>query len=350
MSGTSLDGVDIAHCSFQREGNNWKYSIDVAETISYSVEWRKRLSTLMNADALTYSRTHVEFGRHIGMLTKNFINRHQLKPDLISSHGHTIFHQPQNGLTAQIGDGSQIAAITDVDTVCDFRSKDIALGGQGAPLVPLGDELLFGDYDICINLGGIANISYKKNNQRIAYDICPVNIALNEIASIEGKIYDEDGKLAGAGKVNKELLMQLNKLDYYKLSFPKSLGREWIDKTFLPLIFHSEIASEDKARTVCEHIDKQISYAINDAATASNKYPLKILVSGGGAFNKYLVQLIHKSSSHEVILPDDKTIMFREALIFAFLGMLFVRNEINVLGSVTGASRNHISGALYKSG
>lgn len=346
MSGTSLDGVDLAYCIFENQNDSWNYKIEVAETISYSEEWRTRLASLMNADAVTYARTHAELGKHFGTLTKKFIDQHQLKPDLIASHGHTIFHQPQNGFTSQIGDGSQIAALTNIDTVCDFRSKDVALGGQGAPLVPIGDKLLFGNYNACINLGGIANISFEKNNERIAYDICPVNIALNELASQTGKIYDEDGKLAESGFVNKDLLQQLNLLDYYNQAPPKSIGREWIDKTFLPLIYNSKISVEDKACTVCEHIAEKISYAINNAS--ENKTSEKILITGGGAFNKYLMQLLQKSTSHQLVSPSEKTIAFKEAVIFAFLGVLFLTNNLNVLSSVTGSVRSHISGALYK--
>lgn len=348
MSGTSLDGVDLAFCSFHKKEDKWNYTFDAAETIPYSVEWRARLASLMKADAVTYARTHAELGKYFGTITKRFIDQHQIKPDLIASHGHTIFHQPQNGFTAQIGDGAQIAAITHVDTVCDFRSKDMALGGQGAPLVPIGDLLLFNAYDVCINLGGIANISYQKNKQRIAYDICPVNMVLNELASLTGKIYDEDGKLAAAGFVNQTLLKALNELEYFQQTFPKSLGREWIDNTFLTVVNHSPISVEDKACTACEHMVEQISKAINDAGVSSNNKSLKILITGGGAFNKYLVQLLAKSTSHQIIIPDEKTIAFKEALIFAFLGVLFMCNEENVLSCVTGAKRNHISGALYK--
>lgn len=349
MSGTSLDGVDLAYCIFNKTNDHWNYKIEIAETIPYTDEWRMRLSSLMQSDASTYAQTHAELGKYFGTLAKKFINQHQLKPNLIASHGHTVFHQPQKGFTAQVGDGSQIAALTGVDTVCDFRSKDVALGGQGAPLVPIGDQLLFSDYDMCINLGGIANISYQKNNQRIAYDICPVNIVLNELASLTGKIYDEDGKLAEAGFVDKDLLDAFNNLEYYKQSPPKSIGKEWIDKSFLPLVYDSPVSVEDRAATVCEHIDEQILKAINEATLVSAKNTsLKILITGGGAFNKYLVQLLRKSTFHQIIIPDEQTIAFKEALIFAFLGVLFLCDEVNVLSSVTGASRNHIGGAFYK--
>lgn len=349
MSGTSLDGVDLAYCVFQKNSDKWNYSIEIAETIPYPDEWRMRLSSLMQSNAQIYAQTHTELGRYFGTLTRKFIDQHQVKPNLIASHGHTIFHQPQKGFTAQVGEGSQIAAITSIDTICDFRSKDVALGGQGAPLVPIGDQLLFNEYDMCINLGGIANISYQKNDQRIAYDICPVNIVLNELASLVGKIYDEDGKLAEAGFVKKDLLNVLNRLEYYQQSPPKSIGKEWIDKSFLPLIHNSSVSVEDKACTACEHMDEQISKAINDAAlTSAKKTSLKILITGGGAFNKYLVQLLRKSTPHQIIIPDEKIIAFKEAVIFAFLGVLFLCDEVNVLSSVTGASRNHIGGALYK--
>ncbi len=349
MSGTSLDGVDLAFCRFTRRDNKWNYIIEVSETKAYSADWKKRLATIMLTDAALYARTHADLGRLFGTLAKKFIDSNHLIPDLIASHGHTVFHQPHNGFTAQIGDGSQIAAITQVDTVCDFRSKDVALGGQGAPLVPIGDRLLFNQYDVCINLGGIANISYQKSDKRIAFDVCPVNIVLNELAALTGKSYDEDGKLAASGLPDKQLLDVLNQLDYYKQTFPKSIGREWIDKTFLPLVLNSNMALENKACTVCNHIVRQLVAAIDSALIGRpNAEELKVLVTGGGAFNKYLMNLLQKATKHQIVIPDEKTIAFKEAIIFAFLGVLFKCGEENVLSSVTGAKRNHVSGALYK--
>ncbi|MEO5570896.1 MAG: anhydro-N-acetylmuramic acid kinase, partial [Bacteroidia bacterium] len=235
MSGTSLDGVDLAYSVFKygtsgRRKSNWSFEILKAKTIAYNKEWKSRLENLDRADALALVKTHTDLGKYFGRLVKRFISEYKLKPNLISSHGHTIFHQPENGFTCQAGDGSQIAAVTGIETVCDFRTIDVALGGQGAPLVPVGDQLLFGEYDFCLNLGGIANISFREKKKRIAFDICPVNMALNTLAA-EAKInFDKDGKLAAKGSVNPLLLDKLNALDYYKKTPPKSIGKEWFIK------------------------------------------------------------------------------------------------------------------------
>jgi anhydro-N-acetylmuramic acid kinase len=344
MSGTSLDGVDLAYCTFNLRNGNWSYSIEKAETLPYDQSWRDQLNNMMNCSALAFVRQHVALGKLYGTLIKEFILKHQIKPMLISSHGHTVFHQPQNGFTSQIGDGSQIAALTEIDTICDFRSKDLALGGQGAPLVPGGEMMLFNDYRFCLNLGGIANISVI-DKKVIAFDICPANMALNYLANKLGAEYDKGGKLAENGLVDSVLLNELNSLEYYRQSYPKSMGKEWFEQEVQPLLDRSSIAIENQLATMCSHIAFQIAGTINQFNPKAND---KLLVTGGGAFNFYLVDEIRKKISVQLQIPDAKTIAFKEALIFAFLGLLFYRGEVNVLSSVTGSSKNHIGGALYK--
>ena len=284
MSGTSLDGVDIAFCEFEESGKGWQYKIDFAETILYDEYWKKILGNLENSLAIDFVSVHKQYGHYLGKLIAGFIQKNNLLPDFIASHGHTIFHQPGKKITCQIGDGAAIAAECGIQVICDFRSLDVALGGQGAPLVPIGDKFLFPEYDFCLNLGGFANVSFDKNGNRLAFDICPVNIILNRIALGAGKQYDHNGEIASAGIICQGLLDELNSLKYYSEKFPKSLGKEWVMKHFNPIIDKWHISSEDKLCTICEHIALQIASAINPSDNS------KILITGGGAYNLFLIR------------------------------------------------------------
>ena len=343
MSGTSLDGVDLAACTFSLKDECWQFSIDAAETIPYSSDWSNKLQTLHLASAEELAETHSALGRYFGALIADFCQTYTLNPALVGSHGHTIFHQPQRKFTLQIGDGAAIAAISGIDTVCDFRTKDIALGGQGAPLVPVGDAMLFSEYAGCLNLGGISNISFGKGNIRNAWDICPVNMILNHLALYEGKAFDDGGQLAASGKILPTLLEELNSLPFYHQAGPRSLGREWFEKIFLPLIKNSEGATLDKMRTAVEHIAIKIGEAINGI---NEKGP--VLVTGGGAFNRFLIERMRFYSSHPVTIPSTELINFKEAIVFALLAALNINGKENVFSSATGASRNSIGGALYR--
>lgn len=348
MSGTSLDGLDIAYCSFSNK-KNWEYTIIKAETIEYNTEWKNKLSTIETKSALELALLDSAYGSYIGNLVNAFIKKNKINTTaafkkrtlLIASHGHTIFHQPQKRMTLQIGSGAAIAAECNLPVVNDFRSKDVALGGQGAPLVPVGDALLFNKYNACINLGGFANISFAQIKKRIAYDICPVNIVLNTLANKLGKKYDEGGIIARKGKVNIALLKQLNQLPYYNQAIPKSLGKEWVLKTIYPLLAKYKLNPIDSIATITEHAALQIAKAI-PTKKASN-----VLITGGGAYNTYLIERIKANTTANINIPDKNTVEFKEALIFAFLGMLRVQNKINTLKSVTGARMDSIGGAIY---
>ncbi len=341
MSGTSLDGVDVAFCVFKKKSNKWSFEIVKAETFPYENYWIKKLKNLHSKDVLTFVKTHSEYGCFLGKLTSLFLSKHKLKPDFISSHGHTIFHQPDKYITFQIGDGAAIAANTGLPVVCDFRSLDVKLGGEGAPLVPVGDKNLFSEYDFCLNLGGFANVSLDKKGKRIAFDICPVNIILNELATELNKKFDDKGEIAASGTINKNLLTELNNLEFYKKLPPKSLSKEWLEKFFIPVINDYQIPIKDKLRTITEHITMKVS------ASTSNTNSKKILITGGGVFNEFLITRIKAQTNHQIITPDDRIIKFKEALIFAFLGVLRMRNEVNCLSSVTGASKDNIGGVVY---
>lgn len=345
MSGTSLDGVDLACCTFNRKDNSWTYETHAAVTLNYTEEWKQKLLNLIHADAVTYAAAHAHLGKLYGGMIKEFIADFNLKPSLIASHGHTIFHQPLNSFTSQIGDGAHISAITGIDTVCDFRAKDVALGGQGAPLVPHGDQLLFSNYKFCLNLGGIANITFNEPDHLTAFDICVANMALNEIALRAGMSYDDEGKMAAEGSVIEDLLNTLNSNEYFFKSAPKSLGREWYEKNMLPLLNSNIYKLQDLLMTICMHIGIQTGKAIQQFNGVSTD---ELLITGGGAFNKTLVDCIRKNTSVKIVIPDEKTISYKEALIFAFLGFLYIKNEININCKVTGSESSHIGGALYK--
>lgn len=341
MSGTSLDGVDIACCYFREENGQWEYAIVRAETFPYPAEWKARLQQLPMASAMELARAHSDYGRYLGNLVNDFLTQHHLEAELVASHGHTIFHQPHLGFTCQIGDGAAIAAACGIPVISDFRSLDVALGGQGAPLVPLGDQMLFGGYDSCLNIGGFANISFENEGRRIAYDICPANIILNYLSEELGHPYDRDGLLAASGKVNENLLQQLNKTGYYLLPPPKSLGREWVENTILPLLSSYNISGYDKLRTATEHIAIQLSKAIG------NTPDQKVLVTGGGAFNIFMLQRLVNLTTTQLFIPDNQLVNFKEALVFALLGVLRLRGEPNCLAAVTGAGENACGGAFF---
>lgn len=344
MSGTSLDGLDLAMCRFSLKNDQWNYTLLKHQTISYSAAWKKRLADVHLLSGHELIKTDTDYAHYISSATNRFLKGSRFRPEVIGSHGHTVFHQPENGFTFQLGSGAVIAALTGIDTVSDFRMTDVALGGQGAPLVPVGDELLFGDYDVCLNIGGIANLSFRKNKMRLAFDICPANMILNKLASLKGKPFDKNGMLASKGKVHTGLLNKLNSLPFYRKTFPKSLGREWFENVFYPLVQKQNLTTEAKTATCAEHIAMQIAREIEKL----NKKKCRVLVTGGGAKNKYLLKRIARHTSAEIILPEYSLIDMKEAIVFAFLAVLRVNNHVNCLKSVTGANKDSISGALYK--
>lgn len=340
MSGTSLDGLDLVACRFTFD-RSWNYEILKAVTIPYSHKWVNKLSTATELNALEFALLHNEYGKYTGKQVADFCIGLPEKPDLVSSHGHTIFHQPQQRLTVQIGNGACIAAASGLPTACDFRSLDVAMKGQGAPLVPVGDELLFGGYEFCLNLGGIANVSFRENGERKAFDICPVNMAFNHFTKELGYEYDLGGTLGRTGTVQEELLGLLNGLEFYRQKGPKSLGCEWFEEEFLPLIYSFQLSPADVLRTLYEHVSDQL-------VQATEQYPKgQILITGGGAHNVFLIELFSEKTKHKTIVPSAQIIDFKEAVIFAFLGVLRLRHEVNCLKSVTGVHHDHSGGVIY---
>lgn len=337
-----MDGLDLAYCTFTQNGGEWGYQIHCAETIPYDDKWRVRLMELPKQPIHLYAKTDAFYGKYIGIQVREFMSRNSLRDvDLIASHGHTIFHRPDEGYTAQIGSGAAIYAETGITTVCDFRSVDVALGGQGAPLVPIGDELLFGEYDACLNLGGFANVSYKKDGHRLAFDICVCNIVLNAVAKQVGMDIDENGAMAREGMVVKALLDTLNGLPFYTQRGAKSIGREWVEAEIWPLVAKHEIVLEDLMATFVEHTAIQIGKVAKEGNLQT------ILVTGGGAYNSFLMERIAAHVRCRLIPASNRLIEFKEALIFGLLGVLRVQNQFNSLKLVTGASRQSVGGCVY---
>ena len=339
MSGTSLDGLDIVYVEFVK--NNVKeFEIIHSETLKYSSVWESKLREGVHKNSKELLALDAEYAVLLSEQVSNFMLKYTISEiDFIASHGHTILHKPNEGYTLQIGDGEIISRNTGHKVICDFRTQDVQLGGQGAPLVPMGDALLFSQYDGCLNLGGFANVSYKKDDKRIAFDICPANIVLNHYVQKEGFDYDDKGEMASLGEVHKELLKNLNELEFYKKEHPKSLGLEWVQEQVFPLIDSYELSVSRILRTFVEHIAIQIANSLKDRK--------EVLVTGGGVFNSFLMSRISFLVATKITIPSEEIINYKEALIFAFLGLLRSNNQVNCLSSVTGAKQDHSSGRIF---
>ena len=339
MSGTSLDGLDLALVQFVFQENRWSFTLLESETISYDFFWQQQLENAQNLDAESLLKLHMDYGHYLGQIAAEFIRQNNIQPDLVASHGHTVFHNPQQGYTLQIGAGASIAAHLTCPVCFDFRSEDVALGGQGAPLVPIGDELLFNDFSACVNLGGFANISINNDGQRIAWDIGPANFILNAISRKLGYDFDKNGDLARQGQLNQKVLKALNALDYYHKPTPKSMGREWVEEVLWPEIKTFQLSDSDLLRIFVEHISYQVSEAINGLQG-------KVLFSGGGVRNGFLMERITALSKAQIVIPEEEIVDFKEAIIFAFMGVLRMENKVNILNSVTGASHSISAGSI----
>jgi len=341
MSGTSLDGIDLVYVAFSFD-KTWSFQIINSDTLSYDEFWLKTLKDLVLFSDSKLKAIDEDYTRYLAVKIQDFIAKYDIKEiDAICSHGHTALHQPENKITYQIGNLPLLSSLLKKPVVCDFRVQDVELGGQGAPLVPIGDALLFPEYEFCMNLGGFANISTLINNEVIAYDICPVNIVLNYYVYKLGYDYDDGGKIASTGAIHNELLEELNNLDFYKMPYPKSLGLEWVKSDVISLIDSFGLEIKDILRTFVEHIAIQISNEIN------NKSGVSVLVTGGGAYNVFLIDRIKTYTNNQILIPSKEIIEFKEALIFGFLGVLKLRDENNCLKSVTGASKDHSSGKIF---
>lgn len=338
MSGTSLDGLDICACQFEQTTTKYSYKIIASQTFKFPKALKAKLNKCRFLSGYELKLLDIELGNFIGHCVKEFQNYYSIEIDWLASHGHTVFHEPENKLTMQIGSGAEIFAQTNIPCINDFRSIDVALGGQGAPLVPIGDRLLFNDYVSCVNLGGISNISFVNNDKTSAFDISACNIILNKLSNKLGFEYDKNGELGKQGNLNKSLFEKLNQHDFFDRPGPKSLGIEWIEKHQFPLIENSELGISEILTTCYHHIAYQIAKHIK-----SNK----VLFTGGGAHNKFLIELIEIYSKHSFTKAPCELIDFKEAIVFAFLGYLKVNHKTNCLSSVTGAIRDNIGGTIH---
>ncbi len=346
MSGTSLDGLDLAYCHIWKTDKQWAFDIVETKSISYDEDMRNRLknSIFLSADDLL--KFNNNYGTWLGEETKKFIQEKQLSVDFIASHGHTTHHQPENGLTYQIGSGQHLANSCGYKVVCDFRSNDVALGGQGAPLVPIGDQLFFNTYDFCLNLGGISNISFVHEGNRIAYDVGLANMILNYITQKIGMAYDKGGEQARQGQLIPKMLKALNDLAYYQLPFPKSTGYEWFVDKVIPIVDATEASNSDLLHTSIHHICEQVVTQIKLHAKAKENV---LFVTGGGALNTFMMEVLQEKlgNAASMVLTPPTLIEFKEALVFALMGVLRLEEKNNVLSSVTGASRDSSSGVVF---
>lgn len=348
MSGSSLDGLDLAACRFEMgEGGTCHFQVEVSQTLEYTDEWRARLSGaihLKDPDLLTLDE---QYGVWLGQAVRDFCDQNAMSPVLVSSHGHTVRHRPDQGISLQIGSGAAIRRTCGIPVVCNFRYQDVRLGGQGAPLVPIGDELLFPGYGFCLNLGGFSNVSWQERGRRLACDLSPCNILLNRLAAEKGLSYDAEGQTARSGQLIPDLFDRWNQFSFFKQDAPKSLGREWFESNYLPEADDPGQDTRDKLHTAVEHIALQMSSFIHRKWDSA---PAEILVTGGGAHNRFLMERFSAllGPGLRTVVPDDQLVSFKEALIFAFLGWLRVQGKINVLASVTGASRDHVAGDLFE--
>ncbi|MEX0315093.1 MAG: anhydro-N-acetylmuramic acid kinase [Allomuricauda sp.] len=346
MSGTSLDGLDLAYCHLWQSNDHWEFSIEKTKDVSYDSELRNALKNAIYLSEEEHNQLHQDYGVWLGEQAKVFIKTENLELDFIASHGHTSHHRPEDGITFQLGNGQLLANTSSEQVICDFRTKDVSLHGQGAPLVPIGDQLLFYDYEFCLNLGGISNMSFEKDGKRIAYDIGLANMPLNHITQKMGLDYDENGKLAKTGKLDEELLQNLNQLEYYKLPYPKSTGYEWFTEKIVPLIEASNSSEIDLLHTFIHHNCEQIATKVHKHIVKPQN---KLFVTGGGALNHFFVETLKAKlgPSVHVAVTDKTLIAFKEALVFALMGVLRTENKINVLSSVTGATEDSCSGEIF---
>jgi len=358
MSGSSLDGLDIAFAEFHETAGSWSYTLRHASCYEYSPEWLEKLKSATSLNALDYHLLDAEYGHYLGAQVNRFIDEHDIhyQVQLISSHGHTTFHVPEKKMTAQLGNGAAIAVVTGINVVSDLRAADVALGGQGAPIVPIGEQLLLGDYLFFLNLGGIANISFNDPENYIAFDVCPANRVLNMLAKGGGKTFDDGGQIAEKGSVIESLLNLLNDLPYYSLPYPKSLSNNFGTDIVFPLINERNYDYDDALRTYVEHICEQVVKAVESLQsefrlrTISRLAGQKMLITGGGAKNSFLISRLTTMLSRlnvPVEIPSDELADYKEAIIMGLIGVLRWREENNTLASVTGATRNSIGGAVW---
>ncbi len=347
MSGTSLDGVDLSYCRYfkQAEGK-WQFELIAAKTYSYPENLINNIKALISNYTDAHDNLDKTLGAFYANLLQQFVEEYAINQlDFFANHGQTVYHNPAIQKTVQLGCGETIAEQTGIRTINNFRVNDVSLGGQGAPLVPIGDWHFFNSYRYCINLGGIANITIQTPDKVFAaFDICPCNVLLNHYAQQLNLAYDANGDIARKGQLQPTLLEKLNALPYYAEQAPKSLHAQFCLDTFVPIIDAYHLSTEDMLHTLCYHYADQIAKAIESSATHSDD---ELLLSGGGAFNSFLCEQIQSKTTTTIHIPDKNIIEFKEAIVFGLLGVLKLENEVNCLKVVTGASEDNIGGEVF---
>lgn len=349
MSGSSLDGLDIVYATFKENDSKWSYKVNAAACFPFSSSWKNKLKNAVKLNASDYLLLHSEFGKYNGEKVNEFLRKNLIKTkiDVIGSHGHTTFHLPAKNMTHQLGEGASIAATTKIQTVSDLRNMDVALNGQGAPIVPVGEKLLFPEYRYFLNIGGICNVSIHEKKSILAFDVCPANRVLNMLSNELGKQYDKGGNLARSGRVIHSLLEDLNALKYYSGSYPKSLPNSFGTDVIYPMLKISGVNIYDAMATFSEHIAQQLMKSL---VVFQRKKVEKMLITGGGAFNSYVIERIQyylQPLGIEAVVPGHDMVNYKEALIMSLIAVLRLREEANVLATVTGAKRNSCGGALW---
>lgn len=359
MSGSSLDGLDVALCRMETARSDVEFEISdweilAAETFPFSDFWKKRLRDLPSSSAFELADAHAAFGGYMGSFVNRFFASQNLKTphiDLIASHGHTIFHEPAQGFTTQIGDGAALAAATGCTVVADFRTADVALGGQGAPLAPIADKLLFPSHDFYLNLGGIANLSGDAGNHFVAFDVTGANQILNAVTQrFFQKNYDENGGLARSGKLEISLLEKMEALPFFDLPYPKSLSNQWVQKNLVELALETKAPPSDLLHTTCVHVGRQLAKSISQIIEKEGikKEKYRLLPSGGGVFNSFLMECIQVENPNvEIVSPDKKVADFKEAALMALMGVMRLEGVPNCMASVTGAERDAMGGVVF---
>lgn len=353
LSGSSLDGADLAVCSFSVDPLTptklLSWNIHLARTIPYPQEWITRFKNLPGASARDLVLADTELGHYYGVLINQLLKEHSITVDLISSHGHTIFHFPELKTTTQIGDGAAIVSETGIDTVTQLRSVDVAFAGEGAPLAPLGDRYLYPGYTYYLNLGGIANVTAYQDEKIIAFDICPCNQIFNALAETIGQDFDRDGAIAASGNLNHPLLARLQDDDYLIKPYPKSLDNTWSQEHQVKQAIQWDARLEDKMNTAVEFVALEIAKACRQLTQpeSSTERPT-LFCTGGGALNAHLISRIaFHCPEIELVLPSRKIIEFKEVSFIALAGLFRCLRVPNLYASVTGAPSDTINGALY---
>lgn len=340
MSGSSLDGLDIAIATFASRDT---YDVVFNKHCALPSQLASELNKAASYNIKDYLELESKFTDFIAKELQNITNQYQ-DINLIAIHGHTVHHDPDSGYSCQMVNAGRLASLTGLDVLADFRNQDIGLGGQGAPLAPIVEHLL-GSQAAYLNLGGIANISLHKSGSIVGYDVSPCNQLFNHFAKLNGLEYDDKGLLGRKGAIDQNLLNQWSALPYFQVDAPKSMDNQWLVHNFISTL--EDDKSEDQCHTAYQFVSHQIAKSVINNLSEGDR----VMCTGGGSYNDYLIQLIQdkiKSKSIQLVFPPKELIDYKEAILMSYMGYLYLNNKPNTLSSVTGASRSASVGGYYK--